>query len=101
MEVETEVKPASKSTSKKSVSNAETQVREVKVEQVAEAMETDELVVEEVKNDPVDLDQVASNLTNSFRVPKLFIYCQQTRFYCFQQLIVNDIATLLFSHSCR
>ena len=74
MEVETEVKPASKSTSRKSVSNAETQVREVKVERVAEPMETDELVVEEVKNDPVDLDQVASNLTNSFRVSKLFIY---------------------------
>ena len=73
MEVETEVKPASKSTSRKSVSNAETQVREVKVERVAEPMETDELVVEEVKNDPVDLDQVASNLTNSFRVSKLFI----------------------------
>ena len=73
MEVGTEVKPVSKSTSRKSVSNAETQVREVKVEQVAEAMETDELVVEEVKNDPVDLDQVASNLTNSFRVSKLFI----------------------------
>ena len=72
MEVGTEVKPVSKSTSRKSVSNAETQVREVKVEQVAEAMETDELVVEEVKNDPVDLDQVASNLTNSFRVSKLF-----------------------------
>ena len=73
MEVETEVKPASKSTSRKSVSNAETQVREAKVERVAEPMETDELVVEEVKNDPVDLDQVASNLTNSFRVSKLFI----------------------------
>ena len=73
MEVGTEVKPVSKSTSQKSVSNAETQVREVKVEQVAEAMETDELVVEEVKNDPVDLDQVASNLTNSFRVSKFFI----------------------------
>ena len=72
MEVGTEVKPVSKSTSRKSVSNAETQVREVKVEQVAEAMETDELVVEEVKNDPVDLDQVASNLTNSFRVSKVF-----------------------------
>ena len=72
MEVGTEVKPVSKSTSRKSVSNAETQVREVKVEQVPEAMETDELVVEEVKNDPVDLDQVASNLTNSFRVSKLF-----------------------------
>ena len=73
MEVETEVKPASKSSSRKSVSNAETQVREARVERVAEPMETDELVVEEVKNDPVDLDQVASNLTNSFRVSKLFI----------------------------
>ena len=72
MEVETEVKPAPKSTLRKSVSTAGTQVREVEVEQVAEAMKTDELVVEEVKNDPVDLDQVASNLTNSFRVSKLF-----------------------------
>ena len=66
------MKPASKSASRKSVSNANTQVYEAKVDETAEAMETDELVVEEVKNDPVDLDQVASNLTNSFRVSKFF-----------------------------
>ena len=61
MEVETEVKPASKSTSRKSVSNAHTRVREAKEEQVADAMETDELVVE-----------LASNLVRLFRVSKLF-----------------------------
>ena len=72
LEVETEVKPAAKSTSRKSVSNAETRVREAKEEQVADAMETDELVVEKIKSDPVDLNQIAGNLVRLFRVSKLF-----------------------------